>query len=309
MMRCPNCGKNYPDNARFCYDCGTALEAYIPTESKGKKAVKDILKAICYTILFIAVQLLVLNAITTALVYADPCYSTYVQNPELLEALIDEKTAMLLTENSAMVGIISSLVSVLIVSLFFTFRKKNIFEEAMIRPVKWKYVPLSALYGVSLFIFVSVTIIMLPIPTNMTDAVDEQYDALFGKTNIILEILNTAFLAGLVEEIFFRGLVFSRLKRGIGRIGAVVVSAVLFGLCHGAFVAVCYAAFLGIVFAILTERRKSIVPGIICHIFFNASNYFLIVDDLFVMFAMYFVSIAVLLIGSYVLFKKDTAEE
>ena len=218
MMRCPNCGKTYPANSRFCYDCGTALEAYIPTESKGKKAVKGILKALCYSFLIFFVQLVVMSAVSTALVYTDPLYSVYAQDAEMLESMIDEKTLMLVNESYSMIGIVSALVTVLVIALFFTIRKKNPFDEVMLRPVKWKYVPISALYGVALFIFVSVTISMLPIPTSMTEAVDEQYDILFGKTNIILEILNTAVLTGLLEEIIFRGLVLSRLKRGIGRV-------------------------------------------------------------------------------------------
>jgi len=120
--------------------------------------------------------------------------------------------------------------------------------------------------------------------------------------------LNTAVITGLIEEIIFRGLAISRLKRGMSRGFAIAVSAVIFGLFHGAFLAVCYATVLGVVFGLLTERYDSIVPSVICHMFFNLTSFFLDIENGFVIMAVYFASAAILVLFSYLLFKRDSEE-
>ncbi len=309
MKKCPQCQKVYPDNAIYCADCGVEMEFYQPPESKVGKAVIAILKVVCYIILMVGVQNAVASAFVTAVLLADPIFmSSYMSGALDMMALM-EKTAVLILENLTMITLVSHLLTILIISLFFTLRKKNPLEETMLRPVKWQLLPVCALYGLALNIFISVTMSLLPIPPEMLQAVDSQYATLFGQTNIIIEILTTAVLTGLVEEIFFRGLAISRLKRGLSRGAAIVISAVIFGLFHGALVAICYATVLGIVFGLLTDRHNSVLPAVICHIFFNATSFFLTTEEPLVIFALYFISIAILIVGSYLLFKKERTED
>ncbi len=309
MKRCSNCNRVFPDSAQYCMGCGGELEHYQPPESKMGKAVKGFVKAICYIFLMAGIQNVISVAFLTSVMLSDPTVLGSMAAGTLDAAALTEQMTVLMLENITMLLLVSNLVTVLIISLFFTLRKKNPFHEMMLRPVKWSILPVCALYGIALNIFISVTMSFLPLPAEMMEALDSQYSMLFGNTNIVIEILNTAVLTGLVEEIFFRGLALSRLKKGMGRIAAVVVSAVIFGLFHGAFVAVCYATVLGLVFGFLAERHNSILPTVVCHIFFNASSYFLTTDNMFVILALYFISFAVLFVGSYLLFKKDSVEE
>lgn len=89
--------------------------------------------------------------------------------------------------------------------------------------------------------------------------------------------------APIQEEIIFRGLIQSMLERrwtkpftvfGVSLSGAVVFTAVLFGIIHlevGALVAVC-AVILGLVAGELRRRSGSLLPAIIVHALFNAAD-------------------------------------
>ncbi len=305
-MKCPRCHKRYPQNARFCADCGVPLEA-VPAGggSKAKKAVLAILKALCYIFVMVGVQNLISTAFLVYAMIADGSLLSYAENPAALTAHLNE----LLYSNLTMILLVANLVTILVISLFFTLRRKNPLEEVMLRPVSWRILPLCALYGVALNIFIAVTLSLLPIPSELLTAVDDQYAGLMGNSNVVLEILSTAVLTGTVEEVIFRGLTISRLKKGMNRAVAIGISAVIFGLFHGTLLAVCYATVLGVVFGILAERYGSILPCVICHMFFNVTNFFLVTDNGFVILALYFISIAVLIVGSYLLFRRTHTDE
>ena len=81
----------------------------------------------------------------------------------------------------------------------------------------------------------------------------------------------TAFLPGLVEEILFRGVLYSRLRKA-NPIKGILLSALLFGIAHMNFQQFSYAFFLGIVFGCLLEATDSIFATITAHMIFNGSS-------------------------------------
>ena len=86
-----------------------------------------------------------------------------------------------------------------------------------------------------------------------------------------LSVFTTAFLPGLVEEILFRGVLYSRLRKAIP-IKGILLSALLFGIAHMNFQQFSYAFFLGIVFGCLLEATDSIFATITAHMIFNGSS-------------------------------------
>lgn len=309
MKRCPKCQKLYPDSAQFCMGCDGELEFYQPPESKAGKVIKAFLKAFAYIFLWLMILYTVEVAFLAAAMMRDPTMMAGLESQTFDVDVMMEWMSKILMSNYTMFQLVVNLITILVICLFFTLRKKNPAEEIRFRPVKGNLLPICALYGIALNIFIVVTISFIPIPTVMVDDVNNQYSMLFENTNIFVAILSTAVTTGIVEEIIFRGLVLSRLKKGMRRGVAVVFSALIFGMFHGALLAVAYAVVVGIVFGLLAERHNSIIPSIVCHIFFNTVSYFLATDNVFVILALYFISVAVLLVGSYVLFKKDRTEE
>ncbi|MEJ7585109.1 MAG: type II CAAX endopeptidase family protein [Acidimicrobiales bacterium] len=76
--------------------------------------------------------------------------------------------------------------------------------------------------------------------------------------------------APVVEELFFRGLLQRSVSRRIGAVGAVAITAVVFGLTHFQPLQVPALAAFGAVLGLLALRTGRLGPGIVAHLAFNA---------------------------------------
>ena len=95
-------------------------------------------------------------------------------------------------------------------------------------------------------------------------------DEIFGK-NYVFYIILLLFFAPVMEELLFRRLFLDRLLV-IGETGAIIVSAVLFGLPHAYSQGIpqMFGTFLiGLVWAYVRVKTGKLWPGIILHIMFN----------------------------------------
>ncbi|HEY5198698.1 MAG TPA: CPBP family intramembrane glutamic endopeptidase [Solirubrobacteraceae bacterium] len=93
---------------------------------------------------------------------------------------------------------------------------------------------------------------------------------------IIVTGFTAAVGAPVVEEIFFRGLLYRSLRNRLGTLSATSAAAVLFGLVHGTqypLAALPGVACFGVVACLLYQRTGSLVPGIAIHSFVDASAF------------------------------------
>jgi membrane protease YdiL (CAAX protease family) len=86
-----------------------------------------------------------------------------------------------------------------------------------------------------------------------------------------LQILVIVLAAPICEEVLFRGMLFGGLRERLPRIGAALVSGVVFGGLHATtgISAVPPLIIFGILLALLYERTGSILPGILVHMLNN----------------------------------------
>lgn len=102
--------------------------------------------------------------------------------------------------------------------------------------------------------------------------------SMYTSDNIVVTILWTIFpciLAPIYEEIAFRGIFLHALKKYNIWLG-IIVSSLIFGLLHGNVSQFFFATTLGIIFAVITIKTKSIIPSTILHIVINTSNYIML---------------------------------
>lgn len=78
-------------------------------------------------------------------------------------------------------------------------------------------------------------------------------------------ILIAVVAAPLIEEILFRGIVFQSLRKVIPIWLAILISSVLFGAYHMNMVQAVYATFMGMVAAIIYEKKNNLVYPILVH--------------------------------------------
>jgi uncharacterized protein len=89
--------------------------------------------------------------------------------------------------------------------------------------------------------------------------------------DLLLSCLDAVVWAPLIEEIAFRGLLYTTLRRRLPVLAAAALSSVIFGAVHGyslqGFLVICWSGFL---WALVYERSRTLWPGIICHAVSNA---------------------------------------
>ena len=102
----------------------------------------------------------------------------------------------------------------------------------------------------------------------MSEEFQNASDAFYGST-IGIELLGSALVTPLLEELLHRGVVYGRLRRRMNMWSAVVLSALIFAALHFNIVQFIYAFLLGIVFALFVEKTGKLYPAIIAHIVAN----------------------------------------
>lgn len=91
----------------------------------------------------------------------------------------------------------------------------------------------------------------------------------------LLLIINSGIITPILEEIIFRFFIYNYIK-DYGKWVAVILSSILFGLMHGNLTQCMSAICFGIVFCLVNEKNKSIVPSIVMHCGNNISTIILV---------------------------------
>lgn len=105
-------------------------------------------------------------------------------------------------------------------------------------------------------------------------------EAIYGG-GIIMEIIAAVILAPIIEELLFRRLVFKRLCDYIGKMSAMLLSSLFFGIYHGNMVQGIYAFFIGMMLVFVYDKYKTIVAPIIAHMVANLTSVLMVETSLF----------------------------
>lgn len=130
------------------------------------------------------------------------------------------------------------------------------------------------LFAMSAVVIVACVSIALNNLISMTPLVDasagyQEANANFYGSTLVLELISSALMTPILEELVFRGILFTRLKTMLPKIPAIVVSALIFAVVHFNIVQFIYAFLLGIVLAILMDQADHVYPAIIGHVTAN----------------------------------------
>lgn len=90
-----------------------------------------------------------------------------------------------------------------------------------------------------------------------------------AKVLVVLTVL-VSLIGPAIEEVFFRGFLYSAIKKRFGPILAMLLSATLFSFLHTSVLGFLPIMSLGILLAYLYERSGSLVPSITVHIVHNS---------------------------------------
>ncbi len=87
--------------------------------------------------------------------------------------------------------------------------------------------------------------------------------------NIIFELFAVGVLPAIVEELVYRGILYKGFKKFVPVVFANLISSLIFGVMHMNMVQFVYAAILGILFAWVYEKYKSLWAPILMHMAAN----------------------------------------
>ncbi len=211
-------------------------------------------KAICYLFLFLLCQALISSVFALAaslMAMLDPGLG--IDPMELVYACTDQ------------ISLFSAIATLVILIAFFLLRRKPPLREVGFLATRGRFVWTAA--AITPLLYVAVSLVLSLLPAEWMEDYAEASAAL-DQTGVLM-ILATVVAAPLVEEIIFRGLVLSRLRRVMPGWLAVLLSALAFGVCHGQIVWICYAFVLGLIFGTMALRSRSIWPSFVAHVLFN----------------------------------------
>lgn len=253
-MICENCGYEY--EGKFCPIC---------RKNKVNGAMVALFKAVLYSVFFVVVQFAVQFAFL--MVKAFGAVLGGATDADAYDIVMDALYA-----NVCKMTALSSLVTILAVGLFFLVRKKSAAREVWLKPIPHTHVGLAVLFGAALQIVISITVEFIPWPQPWIDALTELNDFIMVET-LPWQIFAVVILGPITEELIFRGLVYTRLRRATTPIVAALLSGVAFGIVHGNMIQFFYAAALGVVLGLVMERYGSVLPCMIIHILFNGISF------------------------------------
>lgn len=235
-----------------------------------KNVLKQLGKVLCYVALFLGMHVIVVMASSFGYGIVKGVELAGSLGPdaskELVAEVLEAGYNQFLAENMNLVLIIADILVVLFLWVFFAIRKKRLTTEACMRKYPVSYVPWIILMGAALAVFISFAMTFLP-EAWLTEYAAASEDVVGTLTAVAL--ISTVLVAPAVEEILFRGIILSRLRKAMPAAPAILLSALVFGLMHGQMLWIAYAAFLGIILALVAVRTKSILATILLHVTFN----------------------------------------
>ncbi|HHV28823.1 CPBP family intramembrane glutamic endopeptidase [Acetivibrio mesophilus] len=231
------------------------------------KYLKALLKPLAFIILYLSIYFAAQIAVTG--VYSIAIIAYLVITGQSLDW---HATYDIILVNTTTAVLISILLTLPIYFIIPKIRKQNVFEVLRFRKTGISNLGLSLILGASLNVFISYALVYLESIAPLEN-ISKEYEQIMERVmdgNSIIVFITVGVMAPIIEEIIFRGLVLNELKKALPIYPAITLQALIFGIYHLNLIQGLYAALLGIVLGIVTEKTRSIWAPILIHISFNS---------------------------------------
>lgn len=187
----------------------------------------------------------------------------------VLAGLVTFALSEFLTKVSLILGELCIIIPALV---FLRTKKYNIIQVFRLHLVNKNILLASMILGISITVLIDeldrIINIFFKLPPELEEVLVQAMQAQTLSDWLIL-IIAVVLLAGMLEEMLFRGLLLQALERRFELPHAIFLSALIFALFHFPLWLI-QVIFLGIILGFLAWRSNSIIPGIILHCFNNA---------------------------------------
>lgn len=242
--------------------------------------------AALYALLFIACQIIVsfvyigaVSGSVEAAFIAETGYSEFdiLKDPAVATQYTDYLMMTMQKDGGySIVGILSAAITVAAVFIIAKVKSRSFSEHTGFYPIHTWKVLLLLPAGVAVNYLTLLIIGLIPWPEWAINELNSTYSYIAEGPTVFIYALNliaSVIAAPVVEELIFRGCVFTRLRRGMPTAVAAMLSAFCFGLMHGIVIAIFYATILGLMLAYTYNKFESVLAPMVLHIGFNLTNY------------------------------------
>ncbi len=188
---------------------------------------------------------------------------------EEINQMIREKTPDFM-ETKMFFLLIADILLLGIFVLDIVFKKKKLSKELYLKKFRLVVIVPLLLMGIGLNIVLNQIFYVIPFPESWLLAYENSVIPM-NPDNCVFTMIFTVFVAPIVEEVIFRALAYSKLKRAMPTVAAAVLLSVVFGLIHGSLMQMVTIPFFGLVLVWVLERTKSLYAAILYHSVFNAT--------------------------------------
>lgn len=139
------------------------------------------------------------------------------------------------------------------------------------RELEWKKIGFLVGIGFGFGFFFSALVTVIPFPKVLMESYMSSSEAVKDGSDPVLALLSTVLLAPVVEEIIFRGYMLNRLLSWFDEKKSILITAIVFALCHVSLIWIAYAFLMGAVLAKISIEEDNISYSMALHIGFNAN--------------------------------------
>ena len=271
-----------------------------------KKGFKAVGKAVVYFAVYLLTQVIVSVVYSTVLT-TQMTMEMMATGEELdMLAMTEAVTAELMGRLMEMT-FVAGLATLLIFWLVFLIRRKKFTKEVCLHKIPVKGILPIALMAACFNVITTVVVSYFPWPQSWMDSYIANSSAIDGS---LMAWLTAVLMAPVLEEIVFRGLMYTRLKKGLPVIAAAIVTSLAFGIAHGTIIWAIYTFIFSMLLIWVFEKFQSLAACIVLHMAYNLSGMALSVvpEDAAVVIWVLF---AACIVGTYFAYKmivKITAE-
>lgn len=228
---------------------------------------KALLKSIGYLLYYMFFQMLLMMIFSMAVSVS----GKIVSETEMMNLIVN---------NMLLITIISNLLSVSILVVFFQIRKKSFIKEIELVKINGtKYIfPILCTFCFSMFFSLCTYNMQFDNAAQIAQSA-AYYSQMAQGLGSVMKVIALLICAPLAEEVICRGIMITRLKSSFSDVTAIAISAVLFGLMHflaGGGMLVIGAAVIGMLCGIIFVKTKSLLPAIAAHVFANLPDFILL---------------------------------
>ncbi len=229
------------------------------------RTIGAIIKAILYVVFFVVIQGLTsfIYLIATLISKLRAADFESVTSKSVQDMLI--QSAIELWDKMPILMIGSGIFMLVLLWIIFKMRHKSFAKEIHLKAIGASNIVPLILVGIALQFVATLAVELIPYPEIWIIDHQQAMDEAVNLKNIVMTICSVVIYAGVVEEVIFRGLVYTRLKRGMPVVVAAILSSILFGLIHGSPIQVLATILMGLLLVWVFEKFNSIVPCIIVH--------------------------------------------